>query len=580
MSTDGRVREAATLSEVLVARRNHQELAYAFLADGERATRTLSWSELADRVSAASAAIRHVAAPGDRVLLFFRPGLDFLVAFLGCLQAGVVAVPCVPPSRPVRRSAERIQAVARVAEPAVVVASPDAVVVPRDELLALAPALRLAVWLGSADLEGNRAGTAPFARPEHVALLQFTSGSTGSPRGVMITHANLMHNLGLIHDCFEHDRRSVSVTWLPVFHDMGLIDGMLEPLFAGIPCYAMPPHAFAQRPLRWLRAISRYRATHSGGPNFAYDLCAARSVEASAAALDLSSWRVAYNGAEPIRASTMEAFARAYAPSGFRSSAFHPCYGLAEATLKVSGAGADDLRPRRLDAEPLERGEVREAPPGARGQCVASCGPPHPGVRVAIVSSTTGSELGPEQIGEIWVAGPSVSPGYFADPAATAVTFGARLPTGEGPFLRTGDLGFTCGGELYVTGRLKDVIIVQGRNLYPQDLEHSVELAHDELTPGGSAAFSFDDGTAERLVVLVEVPRGGHTSTPPTKLLDAARRAIARDHQVEPTVLLAVPRGSLPKTTSGKIRRGTCRNDYRGDRLDIVATLRAEEASS
>jgi acyl-CoA synthetase (AMP-forming)/AMP-acid ligase II len=355
---------------------------------------------------------------------------------------------------------------------------------------------------------------------------------------------------------------------------MGLIDGMLEPIFAGFRCYAMPPHAFIQRPSRWLRAITQYRATHGGGPNFAYELCVRKVTQGEAESLDLSSWRYAHNGAEPIRVPTLEAFAQRFAASGFGIGHFHLCYGLAEATLKVTGGSAAALHHRSFEGDALERGELHEVEAGApRARSIASCGPRFVDFDLAIVDPETGTELSEGQMGEIWLSGPSVSPGYYRNAAATAGVFQARLrPTGRGPYLRTGDLGFVIDGELYVAGRLKDLIIMAGRNIYPHDVERSVESVDGSLDVGCAVAFSIDDGRREHLIVVVECASGPSTSSSgrtPRELAALARRAIARDHSVDVRVIAMVPRGALLKTSSGKIRRRACKHAYERGELAI-----------
>jgi acyl-CoA synthetase (AMP-forming)/AMP-acid ligase II len=580
-SADGRVRGAGTIVDVLLARAEDETGAgFGFLTDGESLTEMMPWPALVERAVAVSSALERHAGIGDRAVLFFRPGLDFLVAFLGCLHAGVVAVPCAPPSRPLRRSFERIDEVVRVASPSVIMASGKTLSVARD-LGAMAPALERCPLIDPCGLP--RASDPPPSRADRNALafLQFTSGSTSAPKGVMVTHANLMNNLDQIHECVQHSRDSVTVTWLPVFHDMGLIDGMLEPLFGGFRCYAMPPVAFLQRPVRWLSAITRYRATHSGGPNFAYDLCVEKVAPVDRAGLDLSSWRVAHDGAEPIRPSTFDSFARAFEASGFRASAFYPCYGLAEATLGVASGPADRLHPRTFDATALEQGELHEVDAGApRARTIASSGVPFTGVAVAIVDPEARRKLPDGEIGEIWVSGPSVAAGYYGNAEATQESFRARTrPDDDGPFLRTGDLGFVRGAELYVVGRRKDMIILSGRNIYPQDVERSAESAHPTLSSGGAVAFAIDDGRREHLVVLVESehrPSPSDGGTTLRDVIDAVGRAIGRDHQVDASIIAVVPAGALLKTSSGKIRRQACKRAFRVgaieaiDRVDLV----------
>jgi acyl-CoA synthetase (AMP-forming)/AMP-acid ligase II len=554
-------------------------VAYAFLGDGETVTESLSWSGLAERALSVSTALLEHAAPGDRALLLFWPGLDFLVAFLGCLHAGVLAVPCVPPRRPLGRSVERIGPIVRISRPSVVLSAGSRTAI-AEELRNLVPDLAASALVDVSRVNAPRTAPPTRAREHDVAFLQFTSGSTSTPKAVMVTHANLVHNLRAIHRGFEHDHRSVSVTWLPVYHDMGLIDGMLGPLFGGFRCVAMPPHAFLQRPHRWLRAISRFQGTHSGGPNFAYDLCVEKISAAEARGLDLSSWRVAYNGAEPVRPATLEAFARHFESSGFQRRALCPSYGLAEATLKVTCGSVASLHPRTVDAAQLRQGVVREvagesAPPT---RLIASCGPVPDELDLLVVDPQSGRVRRDGEIGEIWVSGPSVAAGYFRAPDETRETFQAVAEDGRGPFLRTGDLGFVRDGELYVVGRHKDLIILAGRNLYPHDVEHSACRAHPALQGGSAAAFAVDDGLRERLVVIVEAsPSSPSEAAGLSEVARAVRQAIARDHEVEPSVVGLVRAGALLRTSSGKIRRHACRRAYSAGEMLLVARCDAGE---
>ncbi|MFL6234775.1 MAG: amino acid adenylation domain-containing protein, partial [Thermoanaerobaculia bacterium] len=389
---------------------------------------------------------------------------------------------------------------------------------------------------------GDGAAPAREPDPRSIAFLQYTSGSTATPKGVMVTHANLLHNERMIGAAFDMDEESVVVGWLPLYHDMGLIGNVLQPLHAGGRCVLMSPVAFLQRPMRWLEAVSRYRGTVSGGPNFAYELCLRKAAPEALAGLDLSSWKVAFNGAEPVRASTLERFAAAFAPCGFRREAFYPCYGLAEATLFVTGGHGARVERERV-----------------------SCGRVWMGQRVAIADPENGEER-PE--GEIWISGPSVARGYWENEEATARDFHAFLPSGEGPFLRTGDLGFLSGGELYVSGRLKDLIILRGRNHYPQDVELTAERSHPGLLPGGGAAFSVETAGEERLVVVHEVAR--HRKDGVEEIAEAVRRAVAAEHEVQVHEVVLIRQAGLPKTSSGKVQRRLCRQQYLQDELPVV----------
>ncbi len=541
---------------------------YTFLTDGEVEAGHLTHAELDRAARRIAAALRAVAPPGERALLLFPPGLEFIAAFFGCLYAGVVAVPAYPPHP--RRESPRLRAIARDATPRVVLTTASLAAAASGA--ARTPELAGAVWLATDALpeslpEWDGRGPAP----DDLAFLQYTSGSTALPKGVMVTHANLMHNERMIRAAFAQDESSVVVGWLPLYHDMGLIGNVLQPLFCGGRCVLMAPVAFLQRPRRWLEAVSRYGATTSGGPNFAYDLCVRRVPAEEREGLDLSSWRVAFSGAEPVRAETLERFAAAFAGSGFRRNSFYPCYGLAEATLFVSGGtSGSGFRAAAVDAAALERHEAVPASAASPARDLVACGRAWEGQRIAVVDPATGAELPPGRIGEIWVSGPSVALGYWNRPEQTAQDFGAAL-AGEvaGPrFLRTGDLGFERGGELFVTGRLKDLVILRGRNHYPQDLELTAERAHPGLRSAGAAAFAIDLDGEERLALVCEVERRPGATV--EEIAGAARRAIVEEHEVQVERIVLVRAGTIPKTSSGKIQRHACRAALLGGTLEVV----------
>jgi acyl-CoA synthetase (AMP-forming)/AMP-acid ligase II len=402
----------------------------------------------------------------------------------------------------------------------------------------------------------------------------------------MVSHANLIQNSSYIGRAFAISSETISVTWLPVFHDMGLTNGIVQPLFAGRQCILMPPQAVLQRPVRWLRAIAHYRATISGGPNFIYDLCARKVGPKERDGLDLSSWEVAYDGAEPVRAESLRAFASAFASCGFRSRSFYPCYGLAEATLIVSGGLMRDepvVCTARVDA--LEYNGIVEASPSeTNARTLVGCGKAMPGTRIVIADPETMVACPPNEVGEIWVSGPSVTRGYWGLPDENARVFGAHLKdTGEGPFLRTGDLGFLKDGELFVTGRLKDLIIIAGRNLYPNDIEWTVEQSHAALRSGCSAAFSVEITDGERLIVAAEVERryAQEAESAPIDTMDPSlsggpndalvrgiRRAVAEEHDVRVHEVVLLKSGSIPRTPSGKIQRRLCEARFRDGTLE------------
>ncbi|WP_441287561.1 amino acid adenylation domain-containing protein [Sorangium sp. KYC3313] len=572
-----------TLVDLLRLRAEAQgdALAFRFLTTGDVDGGSEEWTfrDLHLRAMGIAASLQAAGAAADRALLLYAPGLDFIAAFMGCVYAGVVAVPTYPPNpAQLDRTLPRLRAIARDAGARFVLTT-GLIASLSEALRAQAPELSELRWIATDALEPGAAAAwrAPDISGETLAFLQYTSGSTGHPKGVMVSHANVIANERAIRAGFEHDAGSSGVGWLPLFHDMGLIGNVLQPIFVGFPCTHMSPLAFLERPLRWLKAISHFRATTSGGPNFAYDLCARKATREDLAALDLRSWTVAFNGAEPIRAETLDRFAAAFAPCGFRREAFYPCYGLAEATLFASG-GLRDAPPAcaSVDAGALARGvslPVEPATAGARR--LVSSGAPR--ARVAVVSPERGERVADGQIGEIWIAGPSVAGGYWGRAEETARAFGARLQgDGEASYLRTGDLGFLSGGELFVTGRIKDLIVIRGRNLYPDDIERTVEAAHPRVRPGCCAAFSIEVGGEERLGVAAELDgRGGD---PPPDVVEALRSAVAREHDVQPHAVLLLRPRTLPKTSSGKVQRHACAQGFREGTLETLAVSVAQEA--
>lgn len=570
-----------TLIDVLRDRANDRgaAAAYTFLLDGEHPAARLTYAELDNQARSIAAALQSRGVkPGDRALLLYSPGLAFIPAFFGCLYAGVIAVPCYPPHpAQLARTLPRLVRIVSDAEVAVVL-STSAITESADAMAHHAPPLRKLPWLATDTgiPESNAGAIDAGISGDTLAFLQYTSGSTSVPKGVMISHANLLHNLSYVNYVAENDGASVSVSWLPVIHDMGLIEGVLEPLFAGYPAYLMAPAAFLQRPVRWLRAITRYRATNSGGPNFAYDLCVRKVTDAQRAELELGSWRVAYNGAEPIRRDTLAAFHERFHNVGFRWRSFYPVYGLAESTLVVSSGGRS-YEPvfHEADAEQLALGRVQPVEHSSSvTKSLVACGPVGCGTRVVIVNPETCTRCDPGIVGEIWVSSPSVARGYWGRDAETAETFRAYLDDGDGPFLRTGDLGVMRGGELIVTGRLKDLLIVRGLKHYPQDIELTAEKEHHALRPGCSAAFSIEGGDAELVAIALEVdPRrlfdtDSARSAQLHEIIGAVKRAVAEQHGIILGGVSLLRLGGLPKTSSGKIRRHACRDAFLDQTLD------------
>ena len=556
---------ASSWVELLQARaqRLGARTAYTFLEDGEDDASSLTYAELDVRARQIAARLQRVASPGDRALLLYPPGLEYIAAFFGCLYAGVVAVPVYPPdpSR-LERTLPRVQAIS-VDAGAKLVLSNSFILGLANDLFELVPDLKALTWISTDSLTDPPEGWRPLALgPDSLAFLQYTSGSTGAPKGVMLTHGNLLRNQEMIEQGFSHGKNPCVVGWLPMYHDMGLIGTVLHPLYLGAPCFLMSPWSFLSSPLRWLKAISKYRGTGSGGPNFAYELCVRKSTEAERRALDLSCWEIAFTGAEPIRPDTMRRFSEAFAISGFRADALYPCYGLAEATLIVSGRNRKkELALLTLETAPLEQNQIAfstAAPPTPGVRDFVGCGEPLGDERVLIVDPVTRTLSPFGSVGEVWVSGGNVAKGYWNKPEATSETFGGRVePSKEGPFLRTGDLGFFKGAELYVTGRLKDLIIIRGRNLYPQDIERTAEQTHPAIRPGCSAAFPVETPAGEGLVLVCEVTVAKVGD--PAQLVNLLREAVAQAHEVQPHRVVLMKSGGVPKTSSGKIQRSEAR---------------------
>ena len=570
----------SNLVDLVRHRALHQggDRAFIYLVDGESEEIIWTYQELDERARTIAVQLTSMGLEGERALLLYPAGLDFIAAFFGCLYAGVVAVPAYPPRR--NRSLSRIQTIIDDAQARVALTTAQVFerVLP---LLDQTPDLKKVAWVATDELSPSLAANwvPPDAHGDTLAFLQYTSGSTGVPKGVMLTHANLMHNSASIAYAFEHTRSGSGVFWLPSYHDMGLIGGILQPLYIGQRNVLLSPMSFLQKPFRWLQAISRYRCTISGGPNFAFDLCVSKVTPEQRATLDLSNWRLAFNGAEPVRGETIERFAKMFEPCGFRRDAFYPCYGMAESTLIISG-GFKSAPPviRSFDGSALERNQVVDAVADEEGvRELVGCGGVLLDQRIVIANPETMNRAGADEVGEIWVAGPSVAQGYWNRPEDTESTFHAYLAdTGDGPFLRTGDLGFIKDGELFVTGRLKDLIIIRGRNYYPQDIENTVGQSHARLRAGQGAAFTIEVKNRERLVLVYEVERRQQRDLEP--VFEAIRSEVAAEHELPFDAIVLIKAGSIPKTSSGKIQRYACRQGYLDGTLEVLAEWRAWES--
>ncbi len=556
------------------------DVAYIF-TDVESVERKLTFAELWSEVRSLAGYLqdRCRLRAGDRVLLLYPPGLEFVIGFYACHAAGAIAVPAYPPRR--NRKASRIRSIVVDADARWALSTHNVVELltgdqRHDDLIG--------VQLLGTDATHCRDASKwrrPKLRSDSLALLQYTSGSTGSPKGVMLSHANLIANSKLILHGFQPRPGSCGMSWLPTYHDMGLVGGILMPMYMGRMDVLTSPMTFLQRPARWLQGISRYGVSISGGPNFAYQLCVDKIEDSEMEGVDLSRWEIAFNGAEPIRCATLEAFAQRFAPFGFQRSAFLPCYGMAETTLIVTG-GPAETRPviTSFDRAGLDEKIVRPVTsddPTAR--CLVGAGAILPDEQVAIVDPETREKLPSDSIGEIWIQSPSVGMGYYQRAEATERTFKAFTVDGDGPYLRTGDLGFLFEGQLYISGRLKDMIIVRGVNRYPQDIEETVEGASDVVQAGSVGAFAMDYDGREQLIVVAETIRTRDVDW--DAHLQAIRRAVTAEHELPPDAVYLVRNSSVPKTSSGKIQRHACLHAVRdGDLKTVAKWVRWEESGS
>jgi acyl transferase domain-containing protein/acyl-CoA synthetase (AMP-forming)/AMP-acid ligase II/acyl carrier protein len=552
--------------------------AYIFLKDEETDAEQLTYQELQQKAKAVATQIQIVnTQKNQRILLIYKPGLEFITAFWGCLYAGAIAVPAYPPRK--NNHFERLQNILCDAEAQIVLTTHQG----QSDFATQAQdwsELDRATWIATdtIDLAQAHHWSDPQIQPDSLALLQYTSGSTGAPKGVMIQHKHLLANSAYIQQCFQNTADIIGASWLPPYHDMGLIGGILQPIYVGAHTVLMDPVAFLQRPLRWLRAISQYGATTAGGPNFAYALCTETIKPQDCVGLDLSSWRVAFTGAESVQAETLRAFAEKFSPYGFSESAFLPCYGMAEATLIVTGRHQAAIpRIKTVDTHELREHRIVDAQPETAAVTeLVSCGAPPEGVRVEIVNPETGQRCSPGTIGEIWVSSDSVAAGYWQQPELTQTTFQAALQNAEALnhpnelFLRTGDLGCWEAGELFVTGRLKELMIIRGRNYYPQDIEQSVQASVPELRPHHGAAFTVTHNGQEELVLVHEVERTHLRQLDPAAILKTVRRVIAEQFDLQLFGLVLLKPTQLPKTTSGKVQRLKCRQQFLSGSLEAI----------
>ncbi|WP_238845875.1 AMP-binding protein [Nostoc edaphicum] len=552
--------EAVTLPDVLQVWIQEQpnSIGFNFLQDRENLT--LTYQELEGQARAIATHLQALNWQKERVLLMYPPGLELIAAIMGCFYAGVIAVPVYPPRR--NRNLDRLLAIASDAQPSGILTTVALSSSLRETAKETAIATLPIITTDSISLDLADAWQRPSVNADSIAMLQYTSGSTGTPKGVMLSHGNLLHNLAQIYHRFGHSFSSKSVCWLPPYHDMGLIWGIFEPLYGGFPVTLMAPVVFLQKPIRWLQAISQTRATTSGAPNFAYEMCLHNIRSEECQDLDLSSWEIAFTGAEPIRAQTLEKFATTFAQYGFRREAFYACYGLAEATLFVTGGDKD--KPPTIENLTDQK-------------AIVGCGCASAEQTVIIVDPESQKPRLEGEEGEIWVRGASVAQGYWGRLEETAATFRATLASVAGSFLRTGDLGFLRGEELFVTGRIKDVIIIRGQNYYPQDIEASVGQSHEMLNPHWGAAFSVEISGEERLVVVQEVERSAWRSLDTAAMITAIRGAISREHELQVYAICLLKPSSIPKTSSGKVQRHACQAGFINQSLDVIYQWEVED---
>jgi natural product biosynthesis luciferase-like monooxygenase protein len=572
----------ANLVEILQHRAAHQgaKVAYTFLADGERESESMTFCELDTRAHLVAANLQQRAMPGERALLVYPSGLEYIVAFVGCLYAGIIAVPVYPPTASSHLG--RLLSVAKDSQATLLLTTHD--LSQRFQAAHLSWEKPSALQLMETDKLIPENSHSPGSRQRSeiaggtVAFLQYTSGSTAAPKGVMVSHDNLMHNLRLMKEALGHTDETVFVSWLPIYHDMGLIGNILSTTYNGARCILMSPADFIQQPPRWLEALSRYRGTCTLAPNFAYELCVKKVSAMQLAKLDLSSWAVAVNGAEPVRADTVRRFAETFEPCGLPKNALRPGYGLAEGTLFVSTFVQDEAAMiRSFDAASLAQDRVVEVLESQHhSRVLVSCGKGCSDQQIEIVNPDTRIACPPGHIGEIWVKGPSVAQGYWNKPELTQPIFQACVAdSGSSPFLRTGDLGFLYQGELFITGRHKDLVIINGRNHYPQDIELTAEQSHPALRPGCGAAFSVNAEEGERIVIVYEIGRSYMQDLDSEAVAHGIRRAVAEQHEIEIHTVVFVKAGTIPKTSSGKIQRSLCRAKFISGGLETI-----REASS
>lgn len=558
------------------AEQTPEQIAYIFLKDGDKQEQKISYKQLCLNAKSIAASLKALVPQGSRALLLYPQGLDFISAFLGCLYAGIIAVPVYPPKS--NQKMARLESIIKDSTPHILLTTSFLLENIKNKLTDVLD-LSDIQWLTTDSVNISEASNwiLPNISNDSLALLQYTSGSTGVPKGVMISHENIIYNSSYMQEAGNITQRDISVSWLPTFHDMGLIFGVIQPLYTGFLGVIMPPESFLQKPVLWLEAITKYHGTISGGPNFGYNLCTQKVSIEEYQSLDLHGWRIAYSGSEPIRKKTLEEFSDKFKKSGFQSHYFYPCYGMAEATLMISGCSPNNEPVYfKAELEALERGSAVEVDlDNKNSKQIVGCGHAWLDTDIRIVDPNNLTQCLDNQVGEVWVHSASVAQGYWNQEENTVKTFQAELvETGNKKFLRTGDLGFMSNGELFITSRLKDLIIIWGRNHYPQDIEYSVQQSHTALRLDCGAAFAIEVDDQEKLVIVQEIERTFLRNLNVEEVVSAIRESVSLNHDLQVYAIALIKPASIPKTSSGKIQRYACRQKFLQSDLAIVGEWR------
>lgn len=565
----------STLVELLHYRSDHQgqQRAFLFLEDGEQQYVEITYQQLEQKAIALALHLQSMNLSEKKALLLFPSCLEYIIAIFGCMYANVLSIPAYPPQK--GQNLSRIEAIAFDAQAEFALTTKK--LLPKLKKEVLGTSLESLQWIAIDEYneDFSSKNSLPVITPATLAYLQYTSGSTGIPKGVMVNHQNLLSNVKAFDIFYGHELGSSMVSWVPIFHDMGIVWGVISPIYSGFPCYFMEPSVFLQKPIRWLRAISQYRATHSGAPNFAYDICLNKITEEECRGLDLSSWQVSLVAAEPVRVETLKRFSKKFQPYGFSFDSFCPAYGLAEATLLVNTIPKKQktfLFSIRKDH--LEQHKITTVSEDYREKILlAGHGNATTDTEILIVNPDSHEKCPEETLGEIWVRGITIAQGYWNREQETKETFYLYLKTGEGPYLRTGDLGFFKNQELFITGRLKDLIIIHGRNHYPHDIEITVEQSHNALRPGCCIAFSVEKENEEKLVVVQELKKESQSLTPEvfSEIFQKIRANVLTQHEIAVSSILLIPSNSLLKTSSGKKQRRGCQKSFLAKKLSTVS---------